>query len=115
MRKIGTGYTMYFNKKNERSGVLFQGKFKAIYIDSNDYLLYLSTYVNQNNFIHGYTRDDSWKYSSLNYYFGKKQEDICNSRPILGQFRNVDDYKEFVRDNAQHLKEKKQLEKYLLE
>jgi len=115
MRKIGTGYTMYFNKKNERNGVLFQGKFKAIHIDSNEYLLYLSAYVNQNNFIHGYTKKNSWKYSSLDYYFGKKQNDICNPSSILGQFRNENDYREFVCDNAQHLKEKKQLEKYLLE
>ena len=29
MQKLGTGYSMYFNKKYERVGALFQGKFKA--------------------------------------------------------------------------------------
>ena len=53
MQKLGTSYTMYFNKKYKRSGSLFQGKFKSIHIDSNEYLLHLSAYINQNNFIHG--------------------------------------------------------------
>ncbi len=50
--------TMFFNNKYERSGSLFQGVFKAIHIDSNEYLLYLSAYVNGNNFIHGYDKDN---------------------------------------------------------
>ena len=48
MQKIGTGYTNYFNKRYERSGALFQGKFKSIHIDSNEYLLHLSVYVFEN-------------------------------------------------------------------
>src|SRR3989344_7885148 len=42
MQKIGTGYTMYFNQKHKRSGVLFQGKFKAILIARDEYFLPLS-------------------------------------------------------------------------
>jgi putative transposase len=30
VQKFGTGYTMYFNERHERSGVLFQGKFKSV-------------------------------------------------------------------------------------
>jgi len=50
MQKIGTSYTMYFNQKYKRSGSLFQGTFKSVHIDPDDYLLYLSAYVNKNNF-----------------------------------------------------------------
>ncbi len=52
MQKFGGGYTQYYNKKNQRSGVLFQGTFKSIHINSNEYLLYLSAYVNLNNKVH---------------------------------------------------------------
>jgi len=48
MLKLSSGYSSYFNKKNKRSGSLFQGRFKAVHIDSNEYLLYLSAYVNKN-------------------------------------------------------------------
>ena len=51
MQRLGTAYAMYFNKKYKRSGALFQGTFKAIHVDSNDYLLYLSAYINKNHFI----------------------------------------------------------------
>ena len=40
MRKLGTGYTMYFNEKYERSGVLFQSKFKSILIETDEYFLH---------------------------------------------------------------------------
>jgi putative transposase len=37
MQRMGTGYTMYFNNKYERTG-LFQGRFKAVHIENNDQL-----------------------------------------------------------------------------
>jgi putative transposase len=36
MKRIGTGYTGYFNCKYKRSVALFQGKFKSIHVDSNE-------------------------------------------------------------------------------
>ena len=48
MQKLMTGYTMYFNAKQERSGVLFQGKFKATHAVGNRYLKYLIAYIHLN-------------------------------------------------------------------
>lgn len=48
MNKISTAYAMYFNKKYERSGVLFQGTFKSQNADSDDYLKYLYAYIHLN-------------------------------------------------------------------
>lgn len=48
MQKIGTGYTMYFNEKRKRSGALFQGRFKAVLIDKDEYFLPLSGYIHAN-------------------------------------------------------------------
>jgi putative transposase len=115
MHKLGTSYTNYFNTKNKRTGSLFQGNFKAIHIDSNEYLLYLSAYVNKNNFIHGYRPDDKWEYSSLHEYAEKQKKKFCSKGVILGQFGNKKEYLEFMRKNALYLKKKKADEKYLLE
>lgn len=117
MHRLGTSYTMFFNKKYDRSGSLFQGRFKSIHIDSNEYLLYLSAYVNRNYFIHGYG-NSSWKYSSLIEYDTKnikKEKKICNTNPVLSQFGNVKDYKDFLNKNSLYMKNKKETEKYLLE
>jgi len=48
MQKISTGYTMYFNKKYERTGALFQGRFKATHANTDRYLKYLFTYIHLN-------------------------------------------------------------------
>ncbi|MFA6159777.1 MAG: transposase [Parcubacteria group bacterium] len=115
MHKIGTSYTKYFNKKNKRSGVLFQGVFKSVHIDSNEYLLYLSAYVNKNNFIHDYNKDDNWSYSSLLDYLGEEKSGLVKMNAVLGQFKNVNEYKEFLKNNALHMKERKEMEEYLIE
>jgi len=48
MQKLSTGYTMYFNKKYERSGALLQGRFKAEHVGSDPYLRYLYSYIHLN-------------------------------------------------------------------
>lgn len=48
MRKLGTGYTNYFNKKYERTGALFGGKFKSICIKKDAHFMYLPIYVHLN-------------------------------------------------------------------
>ncbi len=47
-KKIFGGYTMYFNKKNERSGVLFQGRSKIIPVNNDNHFLYLPFYIHLN-------------------------------------------------------------------
>lgn len=45
MQKVFTGYTMYFNLKYDRTGVLFSGVFKSKHIDSDRYLKQAVPYV----------------------------------------------------------------------
>ena len=48
MQKLVTGYTMYFNKKYERSGALFGSRFKAEHLSSDNYLKYIFSYIHLN-------------------------------------------------------------------
>ncbi len=48
MKKMGTAYAMYFNKKYERNGNLFQGRFKAELAQTDEYLKYLFAYIHLN-------------------------------------------------------------------
>lgn len=48
MQKLGIGYTTYINKKYDRSGHLFQGRFKTKMIDSDAYLFHISRYIHCN-------------------------------------------------------------------
>lgn len=120
MQKIGTGHTMFFNNKYERSGSLFQGKFKAIHIDSNEYLLHLSGYTNLNDRVHQLggkasklVRSSWWE------YMDEKAEGICKKEIILEQFRNRDEYKEFALSSLESIVKRKQalkgIDDFLLE
>ena len=113
--KIGVSHAKYYNDKYKRSGSLFQGNYKAIMIDSNEYLLYLSAYVNKNNFIHGYSKNEIWKYSSLPEYLGVTKKHLVNNGIILDQFKNIGEYNNFLKDNALYVRNRKELEKYLIE
>ena len=48
MRKLSTAYAMYFNKKYNRTGSLFEGKFKSKHIGKDNYFNYLFSYIHLN-------------------------------------------------------------------
>jgi putative transposase len=48
MQWINVSYATYFNRKRGRVGHLFQGRFKAILIDADQYLKHLSRYIHLN-------------------------------------------------------------------
>lgn len=113
MHRIGTGYTNYFNEKNKSSGALFQGRYKAIHVDTNEYLLHLSVYINLNYKVHQ-LRSSTPKLckSSWGEYMGA-EEGFCNKRIVLSQFKNIQDYKSFVEETLKTIKDKKDMEKSL--
>lgn len=113
MHKLGVGYTNYFNKKCERSGSLFQGNYKAVHIDSNEYLLHLSAYVNLNNKVH--KLGNLVSKSSWDEYINNLQSGFCEKDIILGQFNNPKEYKEFAENSLIDIRERKEMEKLLLE
>jgi putative transposase len=48
MQRFNTSYTVYFNRRHHRTGHLFQGRYKALLIDRDTYLLELSRYLHLN-------------------------------------------------------------------
>ena len=48
MRKAGTAYSSFFNHSHERTGALFQGRFRAEHVNKDRYLKYLFSYIHLN-------------------------------------------------------------------
>jgi len=48
MKKVGVGYSMYYNTKYEHSGTLFQGPFKSRHVDNEPYYRWLFSYIHLN-------------------------------------------------------------------
>ena len=114
MKRLGGGYTWYFNNRYQRSGYLFQSVFKAKHINSNNYLLSLSAYVNLNYRVHklgGATAKLSK--SSLDEYVYKHLDNFCEKKIISEQFKNKLEYKEFAENSLADTLERKQRDKEL--
>lgn len=120
MKRLGGGYTWYFNNRHKRNGSLFQGSFKSILADKNEYLLHLSAYVNLNNRIHqrgGLTATlvrSSWD----EYLNNKKSFSLCAKDIILSQFKNSEEYRSFAESSLEEIlrrREEEEISKMILE
>jgi len=109
MQRVLCAYTKYFNTKYERSGHLFQGPYKAVHIESNEQLLYLSSYIHKNprelpewrNREHLYPWSSYQDYTNKNRWNGFLRQDI-----ILDQFSDKKEYERFVKSSpAKEFKE----------
>ncbi|MFC1709561.1 transposase [Candidatus Omnitrophota bacterium] len=115
MHRVSTGYTNYFNNKYKRSGSLFQGKYKFSHISSDEYLLYVSAYVNCNNEVHGISKAEAYRWSSFSEYLGKGNYSLCDKKIILEQFNNKQEYYNFAKTNLMVIKANKKAQKMALE
>ena len=50
MRSLMSRYSKYFNKRHHRVGPLFQGRYKAVLVESDAQLLHLTRYIHRNPF-----------------------------------------------------------------
>ncbi len=73
MSSLSTSYSMYFNRKYQHFGPVFQNRFKSILIENDSYFLELSRYIYLNPVKAGITKDPAtYKYSSVREAFGKE-------------------------------------------
>jgi len=115
MRKLGTGYSMYFNKKYQRQGALFGGPFKSKLIGVDDnYMRHLFGYIHLNPLdikFSGWEDDlkhinrkdakaflESYRYSSYQDLLGEKRIEgkLINTEAFPEYFKTTDSFKEFV-------------------
>jgi putative transposase len=114
MKRVGGGYALYFNNKYKRKGALFRGTFKSVWINTNEYLLYVSAYINLNFCVHKLPEDvlkvvqSSWK-----EYLGDNKRKICAKDIIMGQFKNGRDYEVYAEDALTLMLERKEMDRQL--
>lgn len=90
MRKLLTGYALYFNKKNKRSGYLYQGRYKSILCQEDEYLLELIRYIHLNPMRAGIVKDMEelkiYLWSGHSVIMGKNESRWQNIDEILEYF-----------------------------
>ena len=88
MQHINGAYTAYFNKKHERSGHLFHGRYKAILVEADEYAKELSRYIHLNPVRAAKVKTpEEYKWSSCQYYIVNRKVPSWLQRDfILGYF-----------------------------
>ncbi|MBI1921548.1 MAG: transposase [Geobacter sp.] len=105
MRHINGAYTTYFNVKRKRSGHLFQGRYKAILVEADEYLVELSRYIHLNPVKVGIVeRPEHYQWSSYQSFIGQSKPPAwLRTGFILGCFAKKEadarkKYRSFVED-----------------
>ena len=87
MQNLAFRYTRWFNKKQRRTGHLFQGRYAAILVDADAYLLALIRYVHLNPVRAGLVENAAaWRWSSHRAYLGNEALPWLTTEWVLGHF-----------------------------
>ena len=120
MQKLG-GYVLYFNKKYDRKGHLFQNKFQAVHIRTNDQLRTVFVYVHSNpiaiifpgwkekgieDFKKAVDFIENYKWSSYLDYLGKSNFPSITNREFFKKvIGDAKECREFVNDWLKYKRE----------
>lgn len=114
MKKLSTAYSMYFNKKQGRSGSLFESRFKSRHVDNEAYFHYLFAYIHLNpaklvephwkerGVLHVKKFTDfmrTYPYSSYHEYFTdhRKEAAIVNKNVLPDYLQQIDGVSEILK------------------
>ena len=112
MQKLTTAYSMYFNEKYDRTGSLFEGKFKSEHSGEDRYLKYLFSYIHLNPVK---LVDKNWKTKKIqnkqkilkflkNYYYSS-YKDYLGEKRIESAILNREDFPDYFPDKENFIKE----------
>lgn len=117
MRCLSNSYVKCFNEQHNRTGPLFEGKYKAALIETEPYLLHLTRYIHLNPKELSSGRSDlrNYPYSSYKDYLAKRKRKTgwLRSEEILAFFKTAQrtslkdmlSYQSFVEDYIQNPEE----------
>lgn len=109
MRRILTGYAVHFNRMHNRTGHLFQNRYKSIICEEEPYLLELVRYIHLNPLRAGLVDDlaglDSYPWSGHSVLMGKRRLDVQEQKEILSRFgkripKARSCYRQFIADGV---------------
>lgn len=116
IHRLANSYSHYFNKKHDQKGPLFESKFKAVRIETQEQLIHLSRYIHLNPVTNFLIEDpEEYSYSSYKIYLYNHKSDFVDSSDVLTSFKSVGSYKKFVLDQKDYQRELKRIRHLIFE
>ena len=117
IQAIFNSYSKAVNLQIDRSGTLFEGRFKALLIDDETYLLHLCRYIHRNP-IDAYPplikKLEDWRWSNYPEWAGLRKGNLVDHEFIAEYFQKADGYQQFVYETPS-AKVLQRFEKYMFE
>ena len=99
MRTLTISYTKAVNKRYDRVGTLFQGRYQSILVDKDEYLVHLSRYIHLNPLkAQLVAKAEDWEFSSYPDYVGLRKGTLLRPDIVLSQFPAPSAYRHYVED-----------------
>jgi putative transposase len=107
MRRLLTAYAVYFNRKYQRSGHLFQNRYKSILCEDEPYFLELVRYIHLNPLRSGLVKDldglDRYPWCGHAVLVGSRTMEGQETSEVLtrfgkGEARSLRGYRQFIAD-----------------
>ncbi len=101
MQGLQQSYSQYFNLHHRKSGHVFQGRYKAIVCDKDEYLLQLIRYIHLNPVRAGMVKEpEKYSYSGHRAYLDGKASETIDPRKVLDVLGGRARYRAFVGDGV---------------
>ena len=115
LQRLFNSYTQAFNRQENRSGTLFEGRAKSIIIDETGYLFHIARYIHLNPVLAGLVKKpEDWQYSNYREFIGLRKGILYDAAFVREQFETPEEYRKFVEDEIPNQIMRK-LEKYMLD
>lgn len=116
VKSLFGSYSQAINKQQDRQGPLFQGRYRSIWVDEEEYLVHLARYIHLNPVTAGLvSTPQAWPYSNYLDVIGQRPGTLKDTALVPERFPTSDAYRQFVEDYLDHGQAIEGLEKYLLE
>lgn len=116
MQVLFTTYVQALNLQQERSGTLFEGRFKHKRVDKWEYLVILCRYIHLNPVKAGLVaKPEDWAYSNYREWIGLRDGTLVDNVFVQDHFASADDYAGFVNDAEEERGSIGRISQYLLD
>jgi len=116
IHRLATSYSHFFNLKHQQKGPVFESKFKAVRVETQEQLIHLSRYVHLNPVTSCLVeKPEEYNYSSYKNYLGTEQSHFVDPADVMVDFSSPKIYEEFVLSRKNYQRELAVIKHLLLE
>ena len=116
LQTVFSAYVQAVNAQKSREGPLFQGRFRAVWVDDEDYFVHVARYIHANPVQAGLVDAcETWPYSNYLDIIGRRNGSLRTDDLVPVRFATGEAYQASVEDYVAFRREVRGLRRYLLE